>query len=144
MKRLAWVVGILTVLGGTATTWEAVRAAEEAKTPTIKEIMKKGHSGDSSLLSQLRAELKDDEPEWGDIQKQTKELVTLGTALGKNDPPRGDADSWKDLTKKYLGHAKDLDKAAQKKDKKAAKAAFGKVQGSCMACHKAHKPKRDS
>jgi cytochrome c556 len=129
-------------VAGTATAWEAVRAADEAKTPTIKEIMKKGHSGDSSLLGQLRAELKDDEPEWTDIQKQTKELVTLGTALGKNDPPRGEADSWKELTKKYLDNAKDLNKAANSKDKKAAKSALAKVQGSCMGCHKAHKPRK--
>jgi mono/diheme cytochrome c family protein len=110
---------------------------------TIKEVMGKAHKGPNSLLANLGKDLKDDEPEWTDIQKETKELVELGTTLGKNDPPKGDKQSWKNLTKAYLDNAKALDAAAQKKDKATAQSYQAKLAGSCKACHTAHNPNAD-
>ncbi len=134
--------GVLALLAVIALALNRTVAADE-KTPTIKEIMKKAHNGDSSLLGQLRGELRDDEPEWAEIQKQTRELVTLATSLGKNKPPRGEMGSWDKLTKQYLEKAKALDGAAKKKDKKSSQVAFAKLRGSCTDCHNAHKAKSE-
>jgi cytochrome c556 len=131
MKRLAYAVAGLALLAGIA------MAAE----PTIKEIMTKAHKGSKSLLGDMNAELKEDEPDWNDIQKDSKELVELGTSLGKNKPPKGEQSSWEQLTKNYLTNAKELDTAAQGKNKAAAKMALGKLQGSCKDCHMNHRPK---
>lgn len=69
--------------------------ADEETTPPIKAIMTKAHKGGNSLIQTVGKELKASEPDWADIQKKTKELVKLGTALGKNEPPRGEKTSWK-------------------------------------------------
>lgn len=61
--------------------------------------------------------------------------------LGKNEPPKGDKESWEKLTKSYLDTAKQLDKAAQAKEKSKAVVAHTKLTKMCMACHKAHKGK---
>ena len=103
--------------------------------------MTKAHKGGDSLIEKLGKELKDDEPKWDDIQKQTKDLVDLGTALGKNKPPKGEQESWDKLTKKYLDEAKVLDEAAKKKDKSAAADAQKTLKTYCADCHKEHKPK---
>ena len=53
--------------------------------PTIKEIMTKAHKGGDSLDREARQGAEGREPKWDDVQKQTKELVELGSGLGKND-----------------------------------------------------------
>ena len=85
-------------------------------------------------------DLKADEPEWAAVQKKTKDWVPLATALGKNDPPKGEKKSWEKLTNQYLENVKALDAAAQKKDKEKALASHKKVTGMCASCHKIHKP----
>jgi hypothetical protein len=93
------------------------------------------------LIEKLGTELKADEPKWDDVQKQSKELVDLGTALGNAKPPQGTQESWDKLTKKYLDEAKVLDEAAKKKDKTAAAEAQKTIKTYCGDCHKVHKPK---
>ncbi len=137
MKRLAWVVGALALI--VAVVLVSVPGTD-AKDPTIKEIMGKLHKGANAPIGLLKKDLQEDDPDWPEIQKTTKEFVTLGAALGKNDPPKGDADSWKKLTKQYFDNAKILDDAAKKKDKSGALSAQAKLAGSCLACHKAHRP----
>jgi cytochrome c553 len=114
-------------------------ASADDKTPSIKDIMTKAHKGGDSLIEKLGKELKADEPKWDDVQKETKELVDLGSALGKNDPPKGEKESWAKLTKQYVDEAKVLDGAAQKKDKAAAAEAQKTLKTYCAACHKEHK-----
>jgi cytochrome c556 len=130
MKRLACAVAGLALLAGIA--WAA--------DPTIKEIMTKAHKGPKSLLGDMNAELKEDEPDWNDIQKDSKELVELGIALGKNKPPMGEQSSWDRLTKNYQANTKSLETAAQGKDKATTKSALSKLQGSCKECHMNHRP----
>ncbi len=55
------------------------------------------------------------------------------------DPPRGGKDSWAKLTAAYAESATDMDKAAQAKDAATALDAHGKIEGSCMACHRVHR-----
>jgi cytochrome c556 len=69
----------------------------------------------------------------------SKELVDLGTALGKNTPPKGEKKSWQEKTALYKANASALNKAAERKDKKQTQGAFKRLQGSCAACHKNHK-----
>ncbi len=139
MKKMLWGGLVLGLLAGV--TGLTAHAEKADKDPTIKEIMTKAHKGGDSLIEKLGKELKDDEPKWDDIQKQTKELAGLGKALGKNKPPRGDQESWDKLTKLYADKAKELDEDAQKKDKTAAAAAQKTLKSYCGACHGAHKPK---
>jgi hypothetical protein len=117
--------------------------AQDTKTPTIKDVMKKLNGGTTGLTTAIAKDLDDDKPDWDDIKKETKEFVTFAEALTKNKAPKGDADHWKKVTKEYFDNAKALDAAADKKDKKAALAAHQKVSGRlvCMGCHADHRPK---
>ena len=133
MKRFASVVCGLAVAAIVAGT---VLAADL----TIKDVMKKAHAGTNSLLANIGKDLKDDDPDWSDIQKETKDLVELGTALDKNDPPQGDKGGFHKLTQMYLTNAKALDAAAQKKDAKTAQAYQGKLAQSCKDCHTTYRP----
>jgi hypothetical protein len=130
---VALLVGLTLALGPSG--------AREDKPPTIKQIMGKAHKGDDSLIEKLGKELKDDKPEWEIIQKQSKELLELGTALGKNTPPKGDKESWEKLTKKYVEIATILEGAAEKKELKKAQSAQAGIKTMCAMCHPLHKPK---
>jgi cytochrome c556 len=140
MVRVRFAAVSLVVLAAAAWALNGSRAGEE-KDPSIKEIMTKAHKDSNSLLAMIRKGLQSDEADWPDIQKETKELVKLGTALGKNEPPRGSKESWEKLTRAYLANAKALESDAQKKDQEAAKKDLGKLTGSCRSCHGAHKPR---
>jgi hypothetical protein len=107
---------------------------------TIKDIMTKAHKGADSLIGKLAKELKDTEPDWGPIQKQTKELVDLGTSLCKCTPPKGEKESWEKLTKGYVDNAKEMDAAAQKKDQEVTAARLKTATTFCGKCHSVHKP----
>jgi cytochrome c556 len=130
MKRLVCVAAGLVLV--------AVGAAVAAD-PTIKDIMTKAHKGGKSLLGNINGELREDEPDWNDVQRDTKELVELGSALGKNTPPKGDQASWDRLTKDYVTKARSLEAAAESKNKSGAQAALKQIQGSCKVCHMAHR-----
>jgi len=60
-------------------------------------------------------------------------LLELFTALSKDTPPKGDADSWKMKTGALVAAAK----KAVASDADAGKAL--KAAANCMACHKEHK-----
>jgi cytochrome c556 len=130
MKRLVCVAAGLALL----TVGVAVAAD-----PTIKDIMIKAHKPGKSLLANIMGELKEDEPDWNDVQKDSKEMVQLGGALGKNTPPKGDQASWDRLTKAYLANVQTLEAAAESKNKSGAQAALKQIQGSCRSCHMAHR-----
>src|SRR5262245_51605084 len=113
--------------------------AQDNKSPTIKQVMKKLNSGPNSMTTIIGKELRDDAPMWDDIKKETQEYAKFVDALGKNDPPRGEKDSWAKLSKEYVESAKALDDAAQKKDKKAALAAHTSITNACKTCHMEHR-----
>ncbi len=139
MKKLvcvACVVGLTAILGLALT----FAGADDEKTATIKEVMRKLHKGANAPLAKLKKALAADSPDWEAIQKTTKDFATVGAALPKNDPPKGDKEDFKKLAESYSKNAKSLNEAAKEEDKAEALAAFKKVSTSCMACHKAHKP----
>ncbi len=134
--------GCLAVAVGMASLSVAGRAADdkkgEDKTYTIEEIMKKGH-GSKGLIKGINQLAK--EGKWEDAQKDAKLLKAFGVSLGKNKPPMGEEASWKKQTEAYKENTEAVFKAAEKKDAKGVTDGLGKIQKSCMGCHKEHKPK---
>jgi hypothetical protein len=114
-------------------------AGGQTKGPTIKEIMRKAHKGDGSLLLRLDRDLKADAPNWSEIQNMSTELAVLGGELAKNKPAKGDQASWDKLTRQYLDQTRTLQAAAMKKDARAAVAAHMTLTRMCQTCHSAHK-----
>lgn len=127
-------IGVLVVFGLTA------GLAGATKLRTVKEIMGKLNKGPNALTPTLKRGLQKDQPDWTEIQAQSKEYATLSAELEKLNPPRGDKASWDKLTRDYAAAAKSLETASAKKDKDAALAAHAQLNKACSACHKAHKP----
>jgi len=115
--------------------------AQNAKPPTIKEIMAKLNKGPNSLCPSIGKDLRADEPKWNDIQKEAKAFAGFAEELPKLKPPRGDKANWDKLAKTFADNAKALDEAAQKKDKEAAQAVHKRLADmkNCNACHDAHR-----
>jgi hypothetical protein len=133
MKRLIGLVGLGLVLGA------AAAREPDDQTPDVKEIMSKANKP-TGIYFNLKKDLEDEEPNWQDIQEQTKELAQLAAQLGKATPPKGDKASWTRLTKAYADNAKALAAAAARMDKKGTLAAHARLGGNtCTSCHKVHK-----
>jgi hypothetical protein len=129
MKRTAVLAAVL-----------AAAAAAAPDGPDAKEIMGKANKP-TGLYFALARDLKDDEPAWGEVQQQARDLAKLAGFLRKASPPKGEQASWDALTKAYAENAAALAAAADKKDKKAAQTAHARMGGdACMTCHKAHRP----
>ena len=141
MKRGVRAAGVAALVGLAAML--APAGAQGTKAPTVKEIMKRGHGGPSSLLTELGRALKSDAPDWPGVRKRTGQLVELGTALGKNAPPTGGKSSWDRLTAAYLDNVKAFDAAAAKQDRAGARTVKAKIDASCVDCHKAHRKQDD-
>ncbi len=131
----------MTRLAGMALTLTALTVygvADAASMPDIETIMKKVNSG-KGLFKALDKDLKAPNVDWDACAKKSQEILDLVSALGKNEPPKGDKKSWEKMTKDYTANAKALKEACDKKDKSAAMNAARKMGGSCKACHDAHK-----
>jgi hypothetical protein len=139
MKRFVCALGAVAMLLWIASTGRPAGAQDE-KPPTVKAVMEKLHKGANSPLGQLKKAARAEAPDWPAIQKTTKDFVILGAAMAKNDPPKGDKGSWEKLTGAYFEDSKATDDAAKKEDKAAFQAGVGKLSGSCMACHRSHRP----
>ncbi len=107
--------------------------------PEIKAIMVKLNKGPNSLGTLLDTELKAEKPAWETIQPQAKEYAQLAGDLVKHDPARGSKESWAKLAAEYAESAVELDKAAQAKDKDAAREAHTELGNSCNSCHRQHR-----
>ncbi|HEV3385080.1 MAG TPA: hypothetical protein VG097_09700 [Gemmata sp.] len=110
---------------------------KDEKVPTIKEIMTKGHKGTDAYIAKIKTAAKDGK--WDDAKEYAKTLAFFGENLGKNKPPKGDAESWEKLTKKYADNTKAVSKGVEDQDAKAVGKGLGDITGSCMECHKAHR-----
>jgi cytochrome c556 len=119
--------------------WTGGYAADGDQPQSVKQIMTKAHKGSTSLIRTIGTELKKPTPDFDSLAPKTKELADLGGQLGKNDPPKGEKDSWQKLCGLYADAAKDLNDAVGKKDKDSALMASGKISNSCMACHRLHR-----
>jgi hypothetical protein len=139
MKRSISLLIVL-ALGALCLVNERHADAQAGKTPSIKEVMKKLHGGANSPLVVVRMDLQDEQPDWAEIQRRSQEFVTLGAALAKNDPPKGDKQAWAKLADLYVQDARILAEAAMKRNKKTAVEAHTRLTGSCKGCHTAHRP----
>jgi cytochrome c556 len=116
--------------------------AEAGASPTIKAIMGKLTKGPNSLTPVIGKELHENPVAWETIQAQTRDYAQLAAALGQNEPPKGSKESWAKLTGTFAETAVALDQATQAKDEDAALEAHGKLETSCMACHREHRVMR--
>ncbi len=116
--------------------FSVVRAEEEEKVATIKQIMRKANSG-RGLVKTMLKELKS--PKWDELKKDSKMLVKLAMDLTKNKPSKGSEESWKKLSGMYLTNAKNADKAIEKMDTSEAGKSLTALTKSCGGCHKMHK-----
>jgi hypothetical protein len=105
----------------------SVASGADEKELTIKEIMKKGHKGEPPLCKKVATNKASKE--------EKQQLLDLYTALSKQKPPKGDADSWKEKTEALVKAAK-----ACVDDDKDGPTALGKAV-ACKACHEVHKGK---
>jgi hypothetical protein len=137
MTRFACVARGLAVLALIGVVTAA--SADGEKAPSIKEVMGKLNKGPDCLMKMVTKELRASQPDWDQIQKNSKEYVVGTEALEKATPKKGDKDSWTRLTKSFHENAVALNTAAEKKDKDAAVAANAKLGTACMSCHRAHK-----
>ncbi len=103
-------------------------AADDDDEPqhSIKDVMKKVMKGKPNFLSKVAD---------GGSEKEKKELHEWLVALGKNKPPKGEADSWKKLTGKLVSTSQDLI------DGKAGAGKAVMAAANCKACHSEHKGK---
>ena len=115
------------------------RGASDETPATIEKIMDTLHKGKKSALTALKTALKSQSPDWATVQKESKTYSKLAADLPKNDPPKGDPASFKKLAKAFAANAKTLSDATENENLAAAKAAFGKLGGSCKSCHDAHR-----
>jgi cytochrome c556 len=115
-------------------------ASSDEETPSIKKVMKKLNSGKNASVNKVKAALKGDSPSWSEIQKESKVIATLAATLPKNDPPRGDKESFEKLAKAFASAGKSLEESADKEDLTASREAMKKISTSCMPCHKSHRP----
>ncbi len=104
---------------------------------SIDEIMKANHGKKAGLAPKLAPLVK--AMEWDKAGPIAKEMATNAAGLSKLKPEKGDAKSWEKLSNSYYENLKATSDAIDKKDAKAANAAFGKVGGSCKSCHDAHR-----
>ena len=105
----------------------------------IEAIMEKGFKK-GGLRQQIDNEVMKDSPNWPDVEKKAGELKKLCDALCKEKPPRGEADSWKNLTEALTKNTKSLSDAAGRKDQANAKSFITKINNSCKECHNRHQP----
>jgi Cytochrome C' len=106
---------------------------------TIKEIMDKAHQGNKSVLRNLGKELGRPQPDWSKVDPLAKELESLGEALTKATPTKGDKASWDKLAGGYHNDTTALASAADKKDVAGARAALKRLGKACKSCHDAHR-----
>lgn len=127
-------IGAIAALAFTSPT----QVSADDKSPSIETIMKKLH-GKNGTHKVINKSLDAAAPDWAAISKDAKTYADLAVSLEKTTPEKGAKDSWAKLTKSYTTDAKALAGAAEKKDKDAAKTAFGKLKESCDACHENHR-----
>jgi cytochrome c556 len=140
MKRLICAAATMAALGVCALLTAALPAgAEDAKTPTIKEIMGALTKGPKAAFGQVKTALKAQPPDWKAAKTAAVAIRNHAPSLPKNDPPRGEKPEFVKKADAFKTNALALADALDKEDVAASKAALSKLNTSCMACHSAHK-----
>jgi cytochrome c556 len=77
--------------------------------------------------------------DWDEAAKTAKEFYECIEKLPKGEPKKGEKDDFVKAAKAFVGKVKDMKTAVDDKDGKKFTAAVKGVQGSCKACHTAHR-----
>jgi cytochrome c556 len=141
MRSLFCAAGVLAVLVVAGLLSGPAGATIDDEALSIKKVMKKLNSGNTAPIAKVKAALKGESPAWADVQKEAKVISTLTADLPKNDPPRGEKDSYDKLANAFASAAKTLEESAEKEDLAGSRAALKKITTSCMPCHQSHKSK---
>ncbi len=137
MKRVICAM-TMSALGVVLTVVTTSTGAEEGA--SAKVIMGKLTKGANSANAKLKTALKAEPPAWSEIKSAAASFAEYGPQLPKAEAPKGAQADFVKLADAFATHSKDLEAAAKKDDLAGVNAAFGKINGSCAACHKAHKP----
>ena len=121
-KKISYLVACLAAVG--MLSLPAGAADDDAPKYKTKDVMKAAFKG--PLIKKVASGKASDEDK--------KKLHEMLVAMSKNEAPKGEADSWKELTGNLVKAAK----AAVEGDDKAA--AMLKKAANCKACHSKHKP----
>jgi cytochrome c556 len=135
MMRFCLMIGMVAVMAAGVSYFGTATAADD----DVKDV-KGCMAFQNNALPDLKEMLKKKEPQWDEVQKQTKAWVKVSESIGGFKPPRGDDKSWKEQTAKYVTNVAAVDKAAGKKDTDETKKGMAAVQASCGGCHSKHKP----
>jgi cytochrome c556 len=138
-QRVVCAVTMMTVLGIAALA-TGTAGADDAKTPTIKEIMGALTKGPKAAFGQTKTALNAKPPDWKAAKTAAVAIRNHAPALAKNEPPRGDKADFVKQADAFKTNALALADALDKEDLATSKAALGKLSTSCMACHRAHRP----
>src|SRR5438067_3855402 len=95
----------------------AVASQKDDKTPTISDIMTRGHKGTDAYLAKIGKAAK--AGQWDEAKEAAKGLNYFGETLGKLTPDRGSAEAWERMTKAYGANTKAAYEGVEKKDAKA-------------------------
>lgn len=139
MKRLPC-LAVATALLGLAAVTARRAGADDAKTPTVKEIMGALSKGPNAALGQTKKALSSTPPNWKAAKAAAVTLRAHAPALTKNSPPKGDKASWTTKSEAFSKDCLALADALDKEDLAAANSAQGRLGMSCMSCHREHRP----
>ena len=134
--RFCLLIGMVAIMAASVSNLGTATAADD----DVKDIKGCMAFQNNTALPELKDMIKKTEPNWDEIQKQTKAWVKVSESLGGFKPPRGDEKSWKDQTAKYVTNVATVDKAAGKKDTDEVKKGLAAMGASCMGCHSKHRP----
>jgi len=123
MKKLLAAAILLTMAIAATTTLTRAADDDESKVST-KQVMKRAMK--EGLTKKVASGKAND--------KEKKELLTLFQAMAKNDPPKGDAESWKEKNTILVKAATSVVKGDADAGAALTKAA------NCKNCHSEHKP----
>jgi hypothetical protein len=128
---------MLTSLLALAVIVTGVAQAADDKPESIGDFMSKAHKGAKAFKQAIAKDLK--AKDFDSAATTMKTWSAMAKHLSEFEPPKGEKEAWKKITKKYTDTLKALSKAVDDKDGAAAAKNLKAINSSCGTCHKAHK-----
>lgn len=127
------------VVAGVLVAMAASEAAQAERKLSIMALMHKQYDVSRAPFVQIKKEMYRTSPDWEKIEAAAGDFLALAEALGKNEPRRGDKESWTKLTGLHVADARALQAAAKSHDREALRNVHRRLAAACKACHDAHK-----
>lgn len=132
MKKYMGRVVALAIFAGVVAVFTGGVDAQDKKAKTIKEVMGVQKSSTGAITKAAKG------GQWDAAAKTAKSWLEAANDLGKQTPPKGDADSWKKHCEKYVETVGAVSAAIDKKD---ADGVTKALKLDCMGCHTSHRGK---